>query len=63
MPSCGYGSFHQQYWLDGQLVAVGVVDVLPRWALWGGRGGGVDPQLLRLTTAVLAHDEVTDVGR
>jgi hypothetical protein len=31
MPSCGYGSFHQQYWLDGKLVAVGVVDVLPRW--------------------------------
>jgi hypothetical protein len=30
MPSCGYGSFHQQYWLDGKLVAVGVVDVLPR---------------------------------
>jgi arginine-tRNA-protein transferase len=32
VPSCGYGSFHQQYWLDGKLVAVGVVDVLPRWA-------------------------------
>lgn len=32
MPDCGYGSFHQQYWLDGRLVAVGVVDVLPRWA-------------------------------
>ncbi|KAF8071041.1 ATE1 [Scenedesmus sp. PABB004] len=29
-PACGYGSFHQQYWLDGRLVAVGVVDVLPR---------------------------------
>ncbi|KAF6265845.1 arginine-tRNA-protein transferase [Scenedesmus sp. NREL 46B-D3] len=29
-PPCGYGSFHQQYWLDGKLVAVGVVDVLPR---------------------------------
>lgn len=28
-PSCGYGSFHQQYWLDGVLVAVGVIDVLP----------------------------------
>ncbi|KXZ47297.1 hypothetical protein GPECTOR_36g23 [Gonium pectorale] len=27
---CGYGSFHQQYWLDGKLIAVGVVDVLPR---------------------------------
>jgi arginine-tRNA-protein transferase len=34
-PDCGYGSFHQQYWLDGRLVAVGVVDVLPRWALPG----------------------------
>ncbi|KAG2497108.1 hypothetical protein HYH03_004699 [Edaphochlamys debaryana] len=29
-PESGYGSFHQQYWLDGRLVAVGVVDVLPR---------------------------------
>ncbi|PSC67384.1 arginyl-tRNA-transferase 1-like isoform A [Micractinium conductrix] len=29
-PPCGFGSFHQQYWLDGRLVAVGVVDVLPR---------------------------------
>ncbi|GIL64545.1 hypothetical protein Vafri_18446 [Volvox africanus] len=29
-PECGYGSFHQQYWLDGKLIAVGVVDVLPR---------------------------------
>ncbi|KAJ8014090.1 hypothetical protein DPEC_G00036640, partial [Dallia pectoralis] len=28
-PETGYGSFHQQYWLDGRLVAVGVVDVLP----------------------------------
>lgn len=25
----GYGSFHQRYYLDGRLVAVGVVDVLP----------------------------------
>jgi arginine-tRNA-protein transferase len=33
VPSCGYGSFHQQYWLDGKLVAVGVVDVLPRYAV------------------------------
>ncbi|KAF4517400.1 hypothetical protein B566_EDAN005008 [Ephemera danica] len=23
------GSYHQQYWLDGQLIAVGVVDLLP----------------------------------
>ncbi|XP_070569102.1 arginyl-tRNA--protein transferase 1-like isoform X2 [Ptychodera flava] len=28
-PDCGYGSFHQQYWLDGKLIAVGVVDILP----------------------------------
>ncbi|XP_075697224.1 arginyl-tRNA--protein transferase 1 isoform X2 [Rhinoderma darwinii] len=27
--SCGYGSFHQQYWLDGKIVAVGVIDILP----------------------------------
>nr|CAG4650975.1 EOG090X06AF [Simocephalus serrulatus] len=24
-----YGTFHQQYWIDGNLVAVGVVDILP----------------------------------
>jgi len=29
-PWCGYGAFHQQYWLDGELIAVGVVDVLPQ---------------------------------
>ncbi|XP_055858829.1 arginyl-tRNA--protein transferase 1 isoform X4 [Episyrphus balteatus] len=28
-PSCGYGSFHQQYWLDDKLIAVGVIDILP----------------------------------
>ncbi|XP_043111902.1 arginyl-tRNA--protein transferase 1-like isoform X3 [Puntigrus tetrazona] len=28
-PDVGYGSFHQQYWLDGRIVAVGVVDILP----------------------------------
>ncbi|XP_003963747.1 arginyl-tRNA--protein transferase 1 isoform X5 [Takifugu rubripes] len=28
-PTMGYGSFHQQYWLDGQIVAVGVIDILP----------------------------------
>ncbi|XP_062555478.1 arginyl-tRNA--protein transferase 1 isoform X2 [Armigeres subalbatus] len=28
-PSCGLGSFHQQYWLDDRLIAVGVIDVLP----------------------------------
>lgn len=29
-PPCGFGSFHQQYLIDGKLVAVGVVDILPR---------------------------------
>lgn len=29
-PAMGYGSFHQQYWLDGELIAVGVVDILPK---------------------------------
>uniref|UniRef100_G3THT4 Arginyl-tRNA--protein transferase 1 n=1 Tax=Loxodonta africana TaxID=9785 RepID=G3THT4_LOXAF len=28
-PECGYGSFHQQYWLDGRIIAVGVIDILP----------------------------------
>ncbi|KAK0155227.1 Arginyl-tRNA--protein transferase 1 [Merluccius polli] len=28
-PEMGYGSFHQQYWLGGRMVAVGVVDILP----------------------------------
>lgn len=26
---CGFGSFHQQYLIDGRLVAVGVIDILP----------------------------------
>lgn len=26
---CGFGSFHQQYLIDGQLIAVGVIDILP----------------------------------
>ncbi|XP_018569087.1 arginyl-tRNA--protein transferase 1 isoform X2 [Anoplophora glabripennis] len=26
----GYGSFHQQYWIDDKLIAVGVIDILPR---------------------------------
>lgn len=30
IPPCGFGSFHQQYWVDDRLVAVGVVDVLPK---------------------------------
>ncbi|KAJ8715050.1 hypothetical protein PYW08_005031 [Mythimna loreyi] len=29
-PRCGYGSFHQQYWLDGKIIAVGVIDILPK---------------------------------
>lgn len=29
-PAHGYGSFHQQYWLDGRLIAVGVLDILPK---------------------------------
>ncbi|XP_066917674.1 arginyl-tRNA--protein transferase 1-like isoform X1 [Clytia hemisphaerica] len=29
IPSCGLGAFHQQYYLDGRLVAVGVLDILP----------------------------------
>ncbi|XP_073042449.1 arginyl-tRNA--protein transferase 1-like isoform X2 [Primulina eburnea] len=28
-PPCGFGSFHQQYVLDGKLIAVGVIDILP----------------------------------
>ncbi|KAL6259837.1 hypothetical protein P5V15_009747 [Pogonomyrmex californicus] len=28
-PSHGYGSFHEQYWLDNELIAVGVIDILP----------------------------------
>ncbi|CAM8892785.1 unnamed protein product [Rhodiola kirilowii] len=30
VPPCGFGSFHQQYVIDGHLVAVGVVDILPK---------------------------------
>ncbi len=26
---CGYGSYHQHYLIDGKLVAVGVIDILP----------------------------------
>uniref|UniRef100_A0A336LHV4 CSON010446 protein n=1 Tax=Culicoides sonorensis TaxID=179676 RepID=A0A336LHV4_CULSO len=26
----GYGSFHQQYWLDSCLIAVAVIDILPQ---------------------------------
>ncbi|KAL7738445.1 hypothetical protein ACLKA6_006755 [Drosophila palustris] len=28
-PEMGYGSFHQQYWLNDKLIAVGVIDILP----------------------------------
>lgn len=28
-PIVGYGSFHQQYWLDDKLIAVAVIDILP----------------------------------
>ncbi|XP_068315890.1 arginyl-tRNA--protein transferase 2-like isoform X1 [Pyrus communis] len=30
VPPCGFGSFHQQYVVDGKLIAVGVIDILPR---------------------------------
>lgn len=30
VPSCGFGSFHQQYVVDGKLIAVGVIDILPK---------------------------------
>lgn len=30
IPPCGFGSFHQQYRVDGRLIAVGVVDILPK---------------------------------
>jgi len=29
-PPMGFGSFHQQYFIDGKLIAVGVIDILPR---------------------------------
>ncbi|XP_063707733.1 arginyl-tRNA--protein transferase 1-like isoform X2 [Culicoides brevitarsis] len=29
-PPMGYGSFHQQYWLDNRLIAVAVIDILPQ---------------------------------
>ncbi|GAB4831936.1 hypothetical protein Ancab_005951 [Ancistrocladus abbreviatus] len=30
IPPCGFGSFHQQYVVDGHLIAVGVIDILPK---------------------------------
>jgi arginyl-tRNA--protein-N-Asp/Glu arginylyltransferase len=32
LPRCGYGAFHVQFWIGEHLVAVSVVDVLPRCA-------------------------------
>lgn len=28
-PSCGYGSFHLQYYLNGKIIACSVIDILP----------------------------------
>lgn len=28
-PVQSFGSYHQQYWLDGEMIAVGVIDILP----------------------------------
>lgn len=30
VPPCGFGSFHQQYVVDGKLIAVGIIDILPK---------------------------------
>ncbi|KAL0402898.1 UNVERIFIED_CONTAM: Arginyl-tRNA--protein transferase 1 [Sesamum radiatum] len=30
VPPSGFGSFHQQYLVDGKLIAVGVIDILPK---------------------------------
>ncbi|KAL2549648.1 Arginyl-tRNA--protein transferase 1 [Forsythia ovata] len=30
IPPSGFGSFHQQYVIDGKLIAVGVIDILPK---------------------------------
>lgn len=30
VPPCGFGSYHQQYRFDGRLIAVGVIDILPK---------------------------------
>ncbi|RYR34730.1 hypothetical protein Ahy_A10g049731 isoform A [Arachis hypogaea] len=34
VPPCCFGSFHQQYLIDGKLVAVSVIDVLPKCLLF-----------------------------
>lgn len=51
-PSCGFGSFHQQYRVGGCLIAVGVVDVLPlcvssKYLFW-------DPDFAALSLGSLA---------
>ncbi len=51
-PTCGYGSFHQQYWLRDRLIAVSVVDVLPKclsskYFFW-------DPSMAKLSLGTLA---------
>ncbi|KAM3965873.1 arginyltransferase 1 [Aphomia sociella] len=46
-PRCGYGSFHQQYWLNGKLIAVGVIDILPKCV--SSVYFFYDPQYLNLT--------------
>ena len=30
VPPCGFGTFHQEYLIDGELVAVGVLDIMPK---------------------------------
>ena len=51
-PSCGFGSFHQQYWVDDRLIAVGVVDILPhclssKYFFW-------DPSYAKLSLGTVA---------
>ena len=61
-PSCGFGSFHQQYRVGGRLVAVGVVDVLPnclssKYLFW-------DPDLAHLSLGkISALKEIEWVAR
>jgi arginine-tRNA-protein transferase len=51
-PSCGFGSFHQQYWVEDRLIAVGVVDILPhclssKYFFW-------DPSYAKLSLGTVA---------
>ena len=51
-PSVGYGAFHQQYRIDGALIAVGVIDVLPsglssKYCFW-------DPEYAHLSVGKLS---------